>query len=162
MFHVTDRETGRTIFEEGFTHSPPNENWVDERLRMNRKIDGTARSQGDEWVERVGAYYFWPTLSKALRYSQQFLSPAIVQVDSTNIRVWATNSDEIETFFEEFMAGNRPLESEKGEDGIQHIIRYSGPWHEQRDDHLELWTQDAIPADKIMSVTDQNGVPLEE
>lgn len=149
VYHVTDKKTGRKIWESN-TINPENTK-RERRSQMRDHIDKLGHKQWDEWVDRKEAVFAWATFERASRYSERFVEPSIVEFDCQGSS-WCVQNFITEDIYREYS-------SETGDDIVWNLVNRAEKWNGQRDDELEIWMQPESVGE-IYGVYDEFGDPL--
>lgn len=149
-YHVTRKENGLQIWEDGTIQSE--DQGRSRRKRMRQHIDELGNKQRNNWVNRTNAVFAWSTFSRAKRYAERFMEPAIVEFDCSG-SAWCVQNHIIEDVYRDYSA-------EMDEKFIQQIVNRAEEWHGKRDSELEVWMQPENVGN-IHGVYNQFGDPLE-
>jgi len=126
IYHVCSRNKIDEITEEGILFQPTDKSWVKNRNNLRKRIDVIGNRKFDDWVNRVGAVFFWTTLEDAKTYSRVVSgTPAIVVVESDNMELFSVDNQEVEFLFEQYM--NDQLDNEVDE-MIDEMLQYAQKW----------------------------------
>ena len=161
MFHVTKAENAAQIWRNGVRQRAPNAQWVEQRQEMRQLVDKVGNETHNDWVNREGAVFLWPTHNGAIRYADRLLEPAIVEVHLSSPNAWCLPNTELEIFFDSFRDSQTQQEKEILKENAQKLVDTARPWNGQRDDRLEVWMQPPIPQSAIHRITDTTGQPLD-
>lgn len=151
LYHVTKGEKAGQIWESGIRYEPPEANWVKDRGKMRSMIDKKGNEIYQNWIDRKKAVFFWTTHSKAMRYADKFLEPAIVEVD-VNQECWCLPNRELEILYENFVS-----KSDKEKLNVERVVQMAREWNGERNDDIEVWTDSPVQSENIHQIYDING-----
>lgn len=151
LYHVTDKDVGIKIWNEGLkSNSTVNNNRM-RRKSMRKHVDKVASENYDNYVPRQNAIFAWTTFNSAVRYAERYPEPAIVEFD-LNGPAWCVESDIAEDLYSSYD------ENYTDEDILKAIFHYR-EWYKIRNSELEVWFQESS-VNEICRVVDDYGNPL--
>lgn len=151
LFHVTSREKGMKIWNEGSINIDETINQGRKaRRKMRTKIDKLGSQKYEDWVHREEAIFAWTTFEKAVQYSNHYVEPAIVEFEAEDPR-WCVENYAIEDLLRQ---------DETTGEGAERIVDMSCRWDGDRSGDIEVWMKPESVT-QIYRVTDDFGDPLQ-
>lgn len=158
IYHVCSRNKIDEITEEGILFQPTDKSWIESRRNLRKRIDIIGNRKFDDWINRVGAVFFWTTLEDAKTYSRVISgTPAIVVVESDNLELFRVDNQEVEFLFEQYM--NNQIDNEVDE-MIGEMLQYAQKWDGEKRKRQEIWTRPPVSSEEIVDIINLDGTSI--
>ncbi len=149
LYHVTDKETGVKIWNEGLQSNQSITRA--KRTSLRKHVDRLASEKYKNYVPRKNAIFAWTTFEAAVRYAARYPEPAIVEFDLDGL-AWCVESHIAEDLYDSYN------ENYSDED-VLHTVSHYRPWNNIQNDELEVWFQESNVG-YIYRVVDDYGEPI--
>lgn len=152
LYHVTSKDLGIKIWNDGLKFNPSINKNRKKRESMREDIDRLASERYNNYVPRKNAIFGWTTFDAAERYATaNYTEPAIVEFN-INGRAWCVEEYIAEDLYSEYTVDD----SDKL---IDRAINYYREWSGERNKELEVWLQQESVG-KVIAVVDEFGNPF--
>lgn len=157
LYHVTDKETGKKIWENGelcsFENIQFNNRSRTKRKKMRNEIRAKASERYSNWVSRSESIFTWTTFERAQRYAKNVHKPAIVDVGiKKDTTAWCVENWIVEHMYTEY------CEKSENELLIQ-MIEEAREWGGQQSEEIEVWFRPGNVS-RVNRVIDDFGNPI--